>query len=124
MGRSLMIVDDSVTMRKIVMRTVRMSGLMFDRVEEAGNGLEALTQLEKAPVDVMLCDVNMPEMDGRELVQKVRASDTFKDMKIVMVSTESASDFIEELMTTGADAYVVKPFTSDRIQDTLAPLIN
>lgn len=124
MAKSLMIVDDSATMRKIVMRTVRMSGLQFDRTEEAGNGVEALEKLSANPVDVILCDVNMPEMNGTEMVKKVRENDAYKDVKIVMVSTESSDDFIDELLSNGADAYITKPFTPDKFQDKLAPLLN
>ena len=124
MGKSLMIVDDSATMRKIIMRTVRMSGLKFDRTEEAGSGVEALQKLEGKPVDVMLCDVNMPEMSGTELVKKARQMVTCKSTKIVMVSTESAQDFINQIMTDGADAYITKPFTPEKFQEKLAPLLN
>jgi len=72
MANSIMIVDDSSTMRKIITRTVRMSGLEFDQIEEAGNGVEALKKLDEGPVDVILCDINMPSMSGTELVKKVR----------------------------------------------------
>ena len=64
MSKSLLIVDDSATMRKIIMRSVRMSGLQFDKTEEAGNGVEALEKLNASPADIILCDVNMPEMNG------------------------------------------------------------
>ena len=70
MGKSLMIVDDSATMRKIIMRTVRMSGLEFERTEEAGSGTEAMQKLTAGPVDVVLCDINMPEMNGTEMVKR------------------------------------------------------
>lgn len=70
MAKSLMIVDDSATMRKIIIRTVRMSGLEFDRTEEAGNGKEALEKLQGSPVDIVLCDINMPEMSGTEMVKE------------------------------------------------------
>jgi len=69
MAKSLMIVDDSATMRKIIMKTVRMSGLEFDPIEEAGNGAEAITKLSSKPTDIVLCDVNMPEMTGLEMVK-------------------------------------------------------
>ena len=123
MSKSLMIVDDSATMRKIIMRTVRMSGLQFDRTEEAGNGLEALKVLEKSPVDVILCDVNMPEMNGSELIRKVRENSSFNNIKIVMVSTESAQDFIDGLIKNGANDYITKPFTPEKFQQKLAPLL-
>ena len=72
MAKTLMIVDDSATMRKIIMRTVRMSGLEFDNTEEAGNGAEALEKLKAGPVDIVLCDINMPEMSGTEMVKQAR----------------------------------------------------
>jgi two-component system, chemotaxis family, chemotaxis protein CheY len=124
MGKSLMIVDDSATMRKIIMRTVRMSGLEFDRTEEAGSGVEALQKLEAGPVDVMLCDVNMPEMNGTELVKKARELANCNGTKIVMVSTESAQDLIDQVMADGADGYITKPFTPEKFQEKLAPLLN
>lgn len=124
MGKSLMIVDDSATMRKIIMRTVRMSGLQFDRTEEAGSGVEALQKLDVGPVDVMLCDINMPEMNGTELVKKARELPSCSGTKIVMVSTESAQDLIDQVMSDGADGYITKPFTPEKFQEKLAPLLN
>jgi two-component system chemotaxis response regulator CheY len=124
MGKSLMIVDDSATMRKIIMRTVRMSGLEFDRTEEAGSGVEALQKLQGGPVDVILCDINMPEMNGTELVKKARELPTCSNTKIVMVSTESAQDLIDQVMHDGAVGYITKPFTPEKFQEKLTPLLN
>ena len=124
MAKSLMIVDDSATMRKIIMRTIRMSGLEFDRTEEAGNGSEALGKLSGGPVDIMLCDVNMPEMMGTELVKKVREMDSCVDMKIIMVSTESSQELIDNVMADGANGYITKPFTPEKFQEKLSPFMN
>ncbi len=124
MAKSLMIVDDSATMRKIIMRTVRMSGLEFERTEEAGNGVEALEKLGVAPVDVILCDINMPEMGGAEVVKKVRELPSCADTKIVMVSTESSQELIDDLMANGANGYITKPFTPEKFQEKLSPLMN
>ena len=124
MAKSLMIVDDSATMRKIIMRTMRMSGLEFDRTEEAGNGNEALEKLSKGPVDIMLCDINMPEMNGMELVKKVRELDSCSKMKIIMVSTESSKDLIDNLIADGANGYINKPFTPEKFQEKLLPFMN
>ena len=123
MSKSLMIVDDSATMRKIIMRSVRMSGLQFDTTEEAGNGVEALEKLNASAVDIILCDVNMPEMNGPELVKKVREMDSCKDTKIVMVSTESSQEFIDELLAGGANDYITKPFTPDKFREKLTPFV-
>ena len=123
MAKSLMIVDDSATMRKIIMRTIRMSGLEFDSTEEAGNGAEALEKLKANPVDIVLCDVNMPEMSGTELVKKVRELLACDNTKIIMVSTESSNDLISGVMADGANGFITKPFTPEKFQEELSPLV-
>ena len=124
MAKSLMIVDDSATMRKIIMRTVQMSGLTFDQTKQAGNGVEALEKLSDGPVDIMLCDINMPEMSGIELVKKVRELDNCADMKIVMVSTESSQELIDSVKADGANGFITKPFTPEKFHDELSPFMN
>ena len=124
MGKTLMIVDDSATMRKIVMRTVKMSGLDFDRTEEAGNGVEALEKLGDGPVDIMLCDVNMPEMSGTELVKEVRKLPDCESTKIIMVSTESSQELIDGVIADGANGFITKPFTPEKFQEELSPFMN
>ena len=125
MSKSLMIVDDSATMRKIIMRTIRMSGLEFEQVEEAGNGIEALEKLSSQPVDFILCDVNMPEMNGVEMVEKVRSEiPGCSDTKIIMVSTESSEGLINDLIVKGANGYISKPFTPEKFKEKLLPLMN
>jgi len=123
MAKSLMIVDDSATMRKIVIRTVRMSGLNISRVEEAGNGAEALEKLNANPVDILLCDINMPEMSGMELVKKVREIAACADTKIIMVSTESSQEVIDGTIADGANGYITKPFTPEKFQEKLSPFM-
>ncbi len=124
MSKTLMIVDDSATMRKIIMRTIRMSGLEFDRTEEAGNGLEALEKLKADPIDIVLCDINMPEMSGSDMVKEARQLDTCKDTKIIMVSTESSQDLISSVMADGANGYITKPFTPEKFQEQLSPFMS
>lgn len=124
MAKTLMIVDDSATMRKIIMRTVRMSDLEFSSTEEAGNGIEALEKLEANPVDIMLCDVNMPEMDGIELVKKVRELSSCSDTKIIMVSTESSQELIDSVIADGANGFISKPFTPEKFNEELSPFMN
>ncbi|MEJ5260273.1 MAG: response regulator [Anaerohalosphaeraceae bacterium] len=124
MPKSLMIVDDSATMRKIIMRTVRMSGLEFDRTEEAGNGAEAIEKLKASPVDIVLCDINMPEMPGTEMVKQARQLPNCQNTKIIMVSTESAQDLINSVLASGANGYITKPFTPEKFQEQLAPFMS
>jgi two-component system chemotaxis response regulator CheY len=125
MAKSLMIVDDSATMRKIIMRTVRMSGLEFERTEEAGNGAEAIEKLKTSPVDLVLCDVNMPEMNGLEMVKKIRTElKSCDNTKIIMVSTESSQELIDGVIKDGANGFITKPFTPEKFQEKLSPFMN
>lgn len=124
MSGSLLIVDDSSTMRKIIMRTLRMSGIKFDTTDEAQNGLEGFNKLSAESVDVVLCDVNMPEMSGLEMVKKVRTElPSCKETKIIMVTTESSQEFVSNAMKNGADGYISKPFTPEKFQEKLSPLL-
>lgn len=124
MAKTLMIIDDSATMRKIIMRTVRMSGLEFDKIEEAGNGVEALEKLVAEPLDIVLCDINMPEMNGIEFVRKARQLSSCNDTKIVMVSTESSQETISGVMADGANGFITKPFTPENFHEKLILLMN
>lgn len=124
MAKTLMIVDDSATMRKIIMRTVRMSGLDFEKIEEAGNGVEALAKLGAEPLDIVLCDINMPEMNGIEFVRQARQMPSCNGTKIVMVSTESADETIEGVMADGANGFISKPFTPENFHEKLMPFMN
>ena len=125
MAKTLMIVDDSATMRKIIMRTIRMSGLDFEKTEEAGNGIEAIEKLKAEVVDIILCDVNMPEMGGAEMVKKVRTElPSCADTKIIMVTTESAQELVDSIMADGANGFISKPFTPEKFQEKLTPFMN
>ena len=124
MAKSLLLVDDSATMRKIILRTLRMAGLDIDSFEEAGDGNEALEKLKEKTVDIILCDINMPGMGGLEMVKEVRKMDSCADTKIVMISTESAEELIEGVLADGANGYVTKPFTPEIIQENLSPFMN
>lgn len=115
-----MIVDDSATMRMIVRRFLRSAGFKFDRILEACNGKEALRELGGKPLDMMIVDVDMPIIDGPSLVREIRKDPAFRDMRIVMVSKESSPDLIERLLSEGADAYILKPFTPMMFEERLA----
>lgn len=124
MPRSILIVDDSATMRKIIMRTLRMAGLAFDVTEQASNGRKALARLEQGPVVVVLCDINMPEMTSIEFLKQARQLDICKATKLVMVSTESSQELIEQLKGSGTNGCITKPFTHEHFKQTLSPLLN
>lgn len=98
-----------------------MLGVGFS-VEEAANGLEALDLVKKEKVDLALVDWNMPDMDGREFIREVRKSKTLKDMRMIMVTTETAITKVAEALEAGADEYIMKPFTREVIVEKLALL--
>ena len=112
-----LIIDDSRAMRSILGRMLR--GLEFE-VVEAANGREALERLQSlGKVDLALVDWNMPEMNGLEFVQAVRSYNCFDKMRIIMVSTEAELERMSEALASGADEYLMKPFTKDGIAEKL-----
>ncbi len=124
MAKTLLVVDDSATMRKIITRTIRKAGLSVDDdIREAGDGGEALTKLQEKPADIVLCDINMPGMNGLEFVKQARQLETCAETKIIMISTESADDLIDNVKADGANGYVTKPFTPETIQKELSPYL-
>jgi len=115
-----LVIDDSKAMRLILSRALKQSGF---EVAEAIHGKDGLEKLGAAgPFDVALVDWNMPEMNGLEFVQAVRASAGYAGMKLMMVTTEAEIARIETALAAGADEYVMKPFTNDMIKDKLSML--
>ncbi len=115
----ILIVDDSSTMRKIVMRTLRQAGYDGADIREAGDGVEGLAALEEGEADLIFSDVNMPNMGGLEFVKALRERGGSKATPVVMVTTESGADVMGEATELGANGYVVKPFTPDKLRDVL-----
>ena len=116
----VLIVDDSAAIRKILQRVLRQAEIPIGTVYEAGDGVEALEQLKKQTVGLVLSDINMPNMDGLEFLTKMKAEAVWKDLPVVMVSTEGTQAKVLEAVERGAAGYVRKPFTSDQIKQKLA----
>ena len=123
MGKTVLIVDDSNTMRKIVSRSLRQAGIDFDQILEAGDGQEALDVLAANKVDVVLSDINMPNMTGLEFLKAKSEDAAIKDIPVIMISTETGADIIDEAKSYGAKGAIKKPFTPDLINETLGPLL-
>ncbi|HEY0890325.1 MAG TPA: response regulator [Nocardioides sp.] len=112
-----MIIDDSRAMRSILRRIL--TGLEFE-TSEAGHGQEALDQLTAGPVpDLCLVDWNMPVMDGYTFITQVRANPAWRNVTLMMVTTESEQSQIVRALAAGAHEYVIKPFTPDAIVEKL-----
>jgi two-component system, chemotaxis family, chemotaxis protein CheY len=117
LNMKVMIVDDFATMRRILRNILKQIG--FKNIIEAEDGKNALKELKKEKVDLIMCDWNMPEMPGIELLKNVRSDDELKDIPFVMVTAEAQKDNIVEAVKSGVTNYVVKPFTAETITEKL-----
>ncbi len=108
-----LIIDDSRALRAIVGKLVK--GLGFE-VLEAGNGREGLEQLKsKGTVELSLVDWNMPDMNGIEFIRAVRAQDQYNEMKVMVITTQTEMDHVTQALESGANEYLMKPFTRDAL---------
>ncbi|MCP3178377.1 MAG: response regulator [Desulfuromonadales bacterium] len=123
MGKKILIVDDSNTMRKIVTRSLRQAGIDVGEIVEAGDGAEALALLEGQKVDLILSDINMPNMDGIEFLRQKATRADIKDIPVVMITTEAGADILGEAKSLGAKGSIKKPFTPEQIEETLGGLL-
>jgi two-component system chemotaxis response regulator CheY len=120
MALKVLLVDDSAVMRKMITRTLRQAGIDLGEVLEASNGVEALEVLTGHVVDLILCDWNMPEMDGLTFLKEARKQ---YQTPVVMLTTESSQEKISEAMAAGANAYISKPFTPEKIGTSLSQVL-
>lgn len=119
---NILVVDDSPVMRKMIIKTINMSGVCEANFIEASNGKEAIDILEKNWVDIILADINMPVMSGDEMIDKIRSNPVYNDIPVLVVSTEKSDDTIKylERKTSG---FVHKPFTPEVIGEKIKELI-
>ena len=119
----VMIVDDSAAIRKILRRVLDQTDLVIDKVHEAGDGLEALELLKTHTVQLILSDINMPNMDGIELLQRLKANEELRSVPVVMVTTEGSQARVMQAIELGAAGYVKKPFTAAQIKEKLTGIV-
>jgi two-component system chemotaxis response regulator CheY len=123
MAFNILVVDDSETMRAVIRKTVSMSGIQIGEFREAGNGKEALAVLEDSWMDVVLSDINMPEMGGVEFLREVKKNEVLRNIPVIFVSTESSQTRMDEVTALGAAAYVKKPFMPEKIKEILLDVL-
>ncbi len=122
--KKILIVDDSATMRKIIMRVLRQAEFVAETVLEAANGVEALQKLVSDPdIQMIFSDINMPEMNGIDLVKAVRTKHDKDQIPMVMITTEGGEAMLQTAMESGANGYVTKPFTPDAIRQALESVV-
>ena len=112
-----LVVDDFATMRRIVRNLLKDLG--YHNVEEAEDGSDALARLQASPVDFVISDWNMPNMDGLQLLNEIRKDDALKTIPVLMVTAEAKKENIIAAAQAGASGYVVKPFTAATLEEKL-----
>jgi len=116
MAYNVLIVDDSLPMRSVIKKSVKVSGFKVGEFFEASNGREALNILKEEWVDLVLTDYNMPDMNGLELIEEMKQDELLRSIPVVMITTEGSRKRVEEFMEKGAADYIQKPFTPDKIR--------
>jgi two-component system chemotaxis response regulator CheY len=111
---NILIVDDSATMRSILSKVLSMAPLEIDTIHQAGNGREGLELLSREKIDLVLADINMPEMGGLEMIEKIKADPNLAHLPILVISSDSSKTRSEELRKK-AIHYVRKPFTPEKV---------
>ena len=123
MDPDVLVVDDSAAIRKILQRVLHQTGMGIHTILEAGNGREALDILQRQKIGLVLTDINMPKMDGMELLAALKAAPEWRDIPVVMITTEGGETKVAEAVRLGARGYVRKPFTADQIKEKLAGIL-
>jgi two-component system chemotaxis response regulator CheY len=123
MDPDVLVVDDSAAIRKILQRVMRQTGMVINTIHEAGSGEEALDVLKGHQVALILSDINMPKMDGLQLLAALKSSAEWGRIPVVMITTEGSEAKVSEAVRLGAAGYVRKPFTADQIKEKLTGLI-
>jgi two-component system chemotaxis response regulator CheY len=123
MAYNILIVDDSKTIRSILVKTLKLTKLDINQIFEAGNGKEALECLQGNWVDLVLTDLNMPIMSGIELVNSMAKDGLLKDIPVIVVSTDGSSTRIEELKGKGIREYIRKPFAPETIGELIDKIL-
>jgi len=123
MAYKILIVDDSTVTRMVLKKIIGMIDIPVQEILEASNGNEGLDVLSEHSVDLVLADINMPEMNGMEMAAAVLANPATADIPVVIISTHTEDARINELRSQGIKAYIHKPFTAETIRDVLGEIL-
>ena len=123
MAFNVLIVDDSSSMRAIIRKIMKVSGFNIGELLEAADGKEAIKVLTDEWVDLVLADINMPNMNGLELISEMKKDEMLKSIPVVMITAEGSEKRIQESMKLGASGYIKKPFLPEEIKRTLSAIM-
>lgn len=115
----VLIVDDSAAIRKILRRVLQQAEIPLGQVYEASDGVEAVAGLTQQKVQLILSDINMPNMDGLQLLSVLKSNLEWKAIPVIMITTEGSQAKVLEAVQLGAAGYVRKPFTAEQIKEKL-----
>ena len=123
MGLTVLIVDDSAVTRAVVRKSIGMAGLQISKVYEAANGIEALKILNEAWIDLVFADLQMPEMNGVELVARMAADSMLVSIPVVIVSADPSEERAAELAKLGVRAFIRKPFRPESLKQIVTDVL-
>jgi two-component system chemotaxis response regulator CheY len=123
MAFNILIVDDSKTIRSVIRKTLLIAGVPTGELYEAGNGLEGLQIMKDNWIDLCFADINMPVMNGIEMIEKMIEDNMLEQLPVVIVSTEGSKTRIEELFRKGVRAYLRKPITPEILRNVVKEVL-
>ncbi|MFO7883447.1 MAG: response regulator [Desulfobacteraceae bacterium] len=123
MAFSILLVDDSLPMRSVLKKTVKAAGYSSADFFEAANGQKALDVLRNNWIDIVLTDFTMPVMDGLKLLQEMKKDDLFREIPVVVITTEGNQERVDLFFENGAAGYIKKPFTPEQVRDIIISIM-
>jgi two-component system chemotaxis response regulator CheY len=123
MAFTVLVVDDSPVMRSFIRRVMTLSGFEVGQCYEAADGEEALARLKEHDVDVILTDINMPKMNGEELLRQLESDQRLRSVPALVISTDATKQRILRMLSLGAEGYMTKPFSPEALREELERIL-
>lgn len=123
MAFTVLVVDDSPVMRSFIRRVMTLSGFEVGECYEAADGEEALARLKEHNVDVILTDINMPKMNGEELLRQLESDQRLRSVPALVISTDATKQRILRMLSLGAEGYMTKPFSPEALREELERIL-
>lgn len=124
MSLRVLVVDDSPAMRMLLKKILSQSGLPIENILEASDGVEGLIKLRDHSINLILSDINMPNMDGEEFVRQVKADKALREIPVLMITTDNSTARVLRLRQLGAQGYICKPFTPEMVKEKVLALMS